>query len=101
MKSTDLRFPQSTETEDFEEARLFTEDLYVCEMDWPSGNRGSHSVVGVATRGGLMHPMKRKSNKFKAIRNLHYHVFTTTGVAVRLDDINNIAIKSSPYLNVG
>ncbi|KAG8319083.1 SPRY domain-containing SOCS box protein 4, partial [Homalodisca vitripennis] len=59
---TDLRFPRATATEDFEEARLLTEGLYVWEMDWPSENRGSHAVVGVATRGGLMYPMKRKEN---------------------------------------
>ncbi|KAG8289279.1 hypothetical protein J6590_107785 [Homalodisca vitripennis] len=31
-------------------------------MDWPSENRGSHVLVGVATKGGLLYPMKRKAN---------------------------------------
>ncbi|XP_046683538.1 protein gustavus-like [Homalodisca vitripennis] len=62
LQPTDLRFPRATATEDFEEARLLTEGLYVWEMDWPSENRGSHAVVGVATKGGLMYPMKRKAD---------------------------------------
>ncbi|KAG8289711.1 SPRY domain-containing SOCS box protein 4 [Homalodisca vitripennis] len=59
---TDLRFPRATTTEKLKEAPCLTEGLYIWEMDWPSETRGSHAVVGVATKGGLMYPVKRKAD---------------------------------------
>ncbi|KAG8297458.1 hypothetical protein J6590_036250 [Homalodisca vitripennis] len=42
---TDLIFPRTTTTEDFEMARFVTEGIYIWEMDWPPDNRSRHAVV--------------------------------------------------------
>ncbi|KAG8304657.1 SPRY domain-containing SOCS box protein 4 [Homalodisca vitripennis] len=61
-------------TSDFHEQRLprkeapcLTEGLYVWEVDWPSETRGSHAVVGVAKKGCLMYPVKRKKTMLNKV----------------------------------
>ncbi|KAG8335095.1 SPRY domain-containing SOCS box protein 4 [Homalodisca vitripennis] len=62
LQPTGVRFPRATTTEEIREAPCFTQGQHVWEMDWPSEIRGSRAVVGVATKGGLMYPVKRKAD---------------------------------------